>query len=49
MLIPGISGLVTITVLNIKISEAQNKIPNLSVSVKNEIMTLKARVLKENI
>ena len=49
MLIPGISGLITIIVLNIAINEVENKIPNLSVSVENEIMTLKTQILKKNI
>ena len=39
--IPGISGLVTATVLNTKISEVENKIPGVSGLVTTNILNIK--------
>ena len=44
-----VSGLVTTTILNIKISEIENKIPNISDLLKKKISMLKYQTLKENI
>ena len=47
---PDPSGSVTTTVLNIQISEAENKIPSASgLLKKKQIMTLKRKTLTENI
>ena len=47
---PDPSGSVTATVLNIQISEAENKIPSVSgLLKKKQIMTLKRKTLTENI
>ena len=47
---PDPSGSVTTTVLNIQISEAENKIPSVSgLLKKKQIMTLKRKTLTENI